>query len=56
MEAEHPFDGRKNGRNHAELIRRNLRGPGDFLLPETADRNLVSRVHSDAYLDSLRNP
>jgi histone deacetylase 11 len=56
MEAEHPFDGRKYGRIHAELIRRNLRGPEDFLLPETADRGLLSRVHSDAYLDSLQDP
>lgn len=55
LERLHPFDSLKYRRIRAWLIRQGLRRPGDFHAPCPVDRNLLRRVHTEAYLDSLRD-
>ncbi|HEU5117339.1 MAG TPA: histone deacetylase [Isosphaeraceae bacterium] len=54
LERLHPFDSRKYRRIHDALISRGLRRPSDFVRPRPASRPDLLRVHSEAYLRSLR--
>ncbi len=56
LERLHPFDSRKYRRIHDALIARGLRRPRDFVRPRPATRNDLLRVHTQAYLHTLRNP
>lgn len=56
LERLHPFDSRKYRRIHNALIARGLRRPSDFQRPRAASRTDLLRVHTEAYLRSLRSP
>jgi histone deacetylase 11 len=55
LERLHPFDGVKYRRIYAWLIRQRLRTPAQFHAPRPCGRADLLRVHSPAYLDSLRD-
>lgn len=50
----HPFDSVKYRRIHDWLIRQGLRKASDFAVPRSSSRGELLRVHSQAYLRSLR--
>lgn len=52
----HPFDGRKYPRIRDALIARGLRRPRDFVRPRPVGRRDLAKLHTPAYLDSLRRP
>src|SRR5262245_52905671 len=55
LERLHPFDSQKYRRIHDWLIRQGLRRPGDFIAPRPSTRADLLRVHTPAYLRSLRD-
>jgi histone deacetylase 11 len=55
LERLHPFDSRKYSRIHDALINRGLRSPKAFLRPASVTRQEMLKVHSVAYLRSLRS-
>jgi histone deacetylase 11 len=55
LERLHPFDSRKYARIRNWLIQQGLRKRGDFIAPRPVTRRDLARIHTDAYLDSLRN-
>jgi histone deacetylase 11 len=54
LERLHPFDSRKYRRIYDWLIRQGLRRSEDFVKPRLVKRADLLRVHTDAYLNSLR--
>jgi histone deacetylase 11 len=54
LERLHPFDSRKYWRIHDWLVRQGLRRPEDFLVPQPCTNGDLLRVHTRAYLRSLR--
>jgi len=54
LERLHPFDSRKYGRIHDALIARGLRRGRDFVRPKPVTSADLLKVHSPAYLRSLR--
>ena len=56
LERLHPFDSRKYRRIHDALIARGLRRPGDFVRPRPVCRPDLLKLHTPAYLRSLRSP
>src|SRR4051812_18549010 len=55
LERLHPFDSRKYRRLRDWLIRQGLRRPGDFIPPQPCTRAELLKVHTAAYLRSLRD-
>ncbi len=55
LERLHPFDSRKYRRIHDALITRGLRRPEDFVRSRPASRPDLLRVHSEAFIRSLRS-
>jgi histone deacetylase 11 len=54
LERLHPFDSIKYGRIARWLVQQGLRCAKDFRKPRPSTRRELLRVHSEAYLDSLR--
>jgi histone deacetylase 11 len=54
LERLHPFDSRKYLRIHDRLVRQGLRRPEDFIVPAPCSQADLLRVHTPAYLRSLR--
>jgi len=55
LERLHPFDSRKYRRIRDGLVRQGLRRPADFVAPRPCTRAELLRVHTPAYLDSLKD-
>jgi histone deacetylase 11 len=56
LEQLHPFDGRKYRRIHDALIARGLRRTGDFVRPRPVSQDVLRKLHTPEYLNSLRSP
>jgi histone deacetylase 11 len=55
LERLHPFDSRKYRRIHDWLVRQGLRQRRDFVTPSPCSQNDLLRLHTPAYLRSLRD-
>jgi histone deacetylase 11 len=55
LERLHPFDSVKYSRIHSAIVRGGLRKPGQFVRPRALGRTDLLRIHTAAYLDSLRS-
>jgi histone deacetylase 11 len=55
LERLHPFDSTKYRRIRDWLIRQGLRSPDQFTAPRACSRADLLRIHTAAYLDSLRD-
>ncbi len=56
FERLHPFDINKYGRIYTKLVRDGLLNPDDVFVPEAIGDQALRRVHTRAYLKTLRDP
>jgi histone deacetylase 11 len=55
IERLHPFDGNKFRKIQTHLIHEGLRAEHDFQTPEELSPEMLNRIHSPAYLESLKD-